>query len=78
MARHYGWAAVAGPDAMDHEDFLIALQLLAEERYGKAVRAAKRSEDAKFAQAHRELGAVTPAPRPIVDARARSTRQHDL
>lgn len=52
VAARFGWAAVRGPDRMSFVEFLLALQLLAEESFGtpgrRAVIAAKEREDAAF------------------------------
>lgn len=49
VARHYGWNAVSD-EPMDYHEFLLALHLLAEERYGHPVRQQQRSEDAQLKQ----------------------------
>ena len=54
VARHYGWGAVT-ERPMDYGEFLLALQLLAEERTGTKVRDAKRQEDAQFAKSQEAL-----------------------
>lgn len=54
VARHYGWGAIT-ERPMDYGEFLLALQLLAEERTGSKVREAKRREDSKWDSAHQAL-----------------------
>lgn len=50
VARHFGWEAVSGRDRMSHEEFLLAVQLLAEERYGTQKRTKNRQDDATRAK----------------------------
>lgn len=47
VGRHYGWSAVSD-EPMDYHEFLLALHLLAEERYGHPVRMQARTEDARL------------------------------
>jgi hypothetical protein len=54
VAARFGWAAVAdGP--MDWPHYAAALQLLAEERVGTALRAQQADEDAAFTAARSRI-----------------------
>lgn len=63
VAARFGWAAVAGPHAMGFRDFMLAVQLIAEETVGAPMRLvaaqARASEDAAAARA---AAAVTEGP----------------
>jgi len=54
VARHFGWSAVAGPDAMTWRDYALARQYLAEEFIGSKVREAKEIERAQARQSRRQ------------------------
>lgn len=47
VAARFGWSAVAS-EPMDWPQYAAALQLLAEERVGTALRAKQADEDAAF------------------------------
>lgn len=53
VASRFGWEAVAGPYRMNHAEFLYALQLIGEERWGTKHRAGLRREQ-KQAEANTE------------------------
>lgn len=86
IVAHEWHTTVDVVERWDYQTFLDALQWVAELRFGKAVRHVNRSEDAKSRRAHAALKssvdradtAVTSLTDKIVDARARSTRTHDL
>lgn len=44
VARHFGWAAVAGPTAMSWEEYALARQYLVEEFIGSKIREAQELE----------------------------------
>lgn len=61
VAARFGWAAVAGPSAMGFRDFMLAVQLIAEETVGAPGRLmARQAREREDAAAARVATAVTP------------------
>lgn len=54
VASRFGWAAVSG-GPMDWVEYHAALQLIAEERVGRAARRVAAEEDDEFAESRRNL-----------------------
>ena len=55
VARHFGWSAVSGPDAMTYSEFAFARQYLVEEQIGSKVREAQEIERAQARQSARHI-----------------------
>ena len=63
VAARFGWAAVAGPQAMSFRDFMLAVQFIAEETVGAPGRLlAAQARAREDAAAARVVAAASEAP----------------